>query len=88
MRLIMLLSLLLLGCTSPDGDTPTRQQIRLQLVADPVEVSAYRDLIAAFEAQNPDIEVSMRTIGRQREHVTQLATAFAGGSPPDLFLIN
>ncbi len=88
MRLIMLLSLILLGCTSPDGDTPTRQQIRLQLVADPVEVSAYRDLIAAFEAQNPDIEVSLRTIGRQREHVTQLATAFAGGSPPDLFLIN
>ena len=90
MRLSVLLCLALLGCSQPSDTKPAKatQHIRLQLVADAVETAAYRDLIREFEARHPDIDVALRTIGRQRDHVTQLATAFAGGSPPDLFLIN
>lgn len=88
MRFLALFCLTLLGCSQPNSGTADKQTIRLQLVADPVEIAAYRDLIAGFEAQNRDIDVDLRSIGLQREHVTQLATAFAGGTPPDLFLIN
>ncbi len=90
MRLLALMCVALLGCSQPSDTKPAKatQHIRLQLVADAVETAAYRSLIAEFEARHPDIEVALRTIGRQRDHVTQLATAFAGGTPPDLFLIN
>ena len=77
-----LLALCLLAC---DRSTPP---LRLQVVADPVEAEAYRALIRGFTAEHPDTPVALVTVGRQREHVTKLATGFASGNPPDLFLIN
>ncbi len=83
------LGLLMLSGCGPSGMTDTNvKRVRIQAVADPVEAEAYRALIASFEQANPDVRVELITVGRQREHVTKLATSFAGGNPPDLFLIN
>lgn len=81
----LVLTASLLACQS---DTPKPTEIRLQVVADAVEAEAYQALITGFQNQHPDIQVRLISLGRQREHVTKLATGFAGGNPPDLFLIN
>ena len=79
-------SLTVAACGRDAGGDHTA--LRLQAVADPVEAKAYRGLIAAFEAQRPDVQVEFIPVGRHPEHVTRLTTAFAAGNAPDLFLIN
>ena len=83
----MLPMLLLAGCSRP-AEQNTPLNITLQAFADPVESRAYRALIAAFEADNPDVRVTLIPVGRQEDHMKRLATAFAAGRPPDLFLVN
>jgi multiple sugar transport system substrate-binding protein len=79
-----------LGCQrgqSPSGSSGT-QTLRLQAFGDPAELSAYKDLIAAFELTAPDVKVEFIPVGKQKDHMTKLTTGFSGGDPPDLFLIN
>lgn len=64
------------------------QTVRLQAFGDPAELAAYRELITAFKAASPGADVEFIPVGKQRDHMTKLATGFAGGDPPDLFLIN
>lgn len=84
---------LALACLGCQGETPrdassTRQPLRLQAFGDPAELSAYKELIAAFERGNPDVRVEFIPVGNQRDHMAKLTTGFSGGDPPDLFLIN
>ena len=62
--------------------------LRLQGSGDPAEIAAYRELVKAFSAAEPGIEVEFIPVGKQRDHMAKLATSFAAGDPPDLFLIN
>ena len=68
------------------GPAPT--EVTLQLFGDPAEVGGYRQLITTFEARNPDVKVRLVPIGKQKDHMAKLTTAFSGGTPPDLFLLN
>jgi multiple sugar transport system substrate-binding protein len=70
------------------GHTMAAEPLRLQAFGDPAELAAYRELIAAFKAATPGVEVEFIPVGKQRDHMTKLTTGFSGGSPPDLFLIN
>jgi multiple sugar transport system substrate-binding protein len=82
-KAICLLSLLMLaGCN--ERTTP----LELQVFADPLEARAYRELVDAFERAHPDERVHLTTIGKQKDHMAKLSTRFAGGNPPDLFLLN
>jgi multiple sugar transport system substrate-binding protein len=80
------------GCqpSPPSGNDAAAapQRISLQAFGDPAELSAYEELIAAFEVHAPHVKVEFIPVGNQREHMTKLATGFSGGNPPDLFLIN
>lgn len=76
------------GDSGGGGNGTQSREITLQVVADPEEAEAYRTLISAFEAKQPDTEVKLVPIADQGDNVAKLATAFSGGSPPDLFLIN
>jgi multiple sugar transport system substrate-binding protein len=80
--LSLLLVLLLAGCRN---ESPP---LRLQVFADPLEARAYRELVAAFEAAHPGTRIRLTTIGKQKDHMARLSTSFAGGDPPDLFLLN
>lgn len=62
--------------------------IQLQAFGDPAELGAYKELIAAFERENPDVRVELIPVGKQKDHMAKLTTSFVGGKPPDLFLIN
>lgn len=69
------------------GATPNAR-ITLQMFGDAAEINAYRTLIEAFEKTVPGVEVQLVSIPSQGDHMAKLATAFAGATPPDLFLIN
>jgi multiple sugar transport system substrate-binding protein len=94
------LLVLLTGCTrcggggaggagaGDGGGAPGAQALTLQVFGDPVEVQAYRDLVAGFTRAHPGAQVELVPVGNQREHMTRLVTAFSGGRPPDLFVLN
>jgi multiple sugar transport system substrate-binding protein len=79
------------GCQtvrSPQNNSPAGRPLRLQAFGDPAELSAYKELIAAFERANVDVKVEFIPVGKQQDHMAKLTTGFSGGDPPDLFLIN
>jgi multiple sugar transport system substrate-binding protein len=55
---------------------------------DPAELRAYRQLIDAFEREQPGARVQLIEASDRSDLIARLSTSFAGGTPPDLFLIN
>jgi multiple sugar transport system substrate-binding protein len=62
--------------------------ITVVLFGDAEEVAGYRDLIDEFAEANPDVDVTLSPVATQDELMARLTTAFAGGRPPDVFLLN
>lgn len=58
------------------------------LFGDPTETAGYETLVEEFEQANPDVTVELSPTASQDELLARLTTAFAGGSPPDVFLVN
>lgn len=83
---------LLAGCgASADpgaGSGPEPQRLTVQAAGGEGELNAVRDLIAAFEAARPGVSVDFVGVPDQADHIAKLATSFAGGAPPDVFLLN
>jgi multiple sugar transport system substrate-binding protein len=88
----VVLALVLLAACKREEAAPSKAagptEVTLQLFGDPAEVAGYRQLITAFEAKHPDVKVRLVPIGKQKDHMAKLTTAFSGGTPPDLFLLN
>lgn len=55
---------------------------------EPEEIKAFRNVISAFEKQEPDIKVKLIEASDRDDLMARLSTSFAGGMPPDLFLRN
>ena len=70
------------------GGTAQAAALRLQAFGDPTEQAAYREIIKAFSATAPDIQVELIPVAKQSDHMAKLSTSFAAGDPPDLFLVN
>jgi multiple sugar transport system substrate-binding protein len=70
------------GAESPSGS------IRLLVFGDPPEIDAYKTMIEAFSEQEPDIDVQLIEASDRDDLIARLSTSLAGGSPPDLFLMN
>jgi len=62
--------------------------LRLVLFGDPVETAGYQDMVTAFEEANPDVDVTLSPVAEQDDLLAKLTTQFAGGRPPDVFLVN
>ncbi len=62
--------------------------VRLQIFGDPAEITAFRELIGAYEKSHPGKKVELIPVGKQADHMAKLSTAFAAGNPPDLFILN
>ena len=94
--LVGLLSLALLtACGSENGSAsdsatggPVTGELTVQAAGGEGELNALRELIAAYEAARPGVTVSFTGVPNQGDHIAKLSTSFAGGSPPDLFLLN
>ncbi len=87
----ILIVLLLAACTpaaqppSGSGDPTT---VTFLISGDPADEDAYRTLVAAFMAANPDVQVDLLNIPGQGDFRRRLAADFAANAPPDIFLIN
>ncbi len=55
---------------------------------DPAELAAYGSLVAAFEAEHPDIDVELIHIPSASDYRARLGVDFAAGDPADVVLIN
>ncbi|HEY8451102.1 MAG: sugar ABC transporter substrate-binding protein [Micromonosporaceae bacterium] len=88
----LLAALLLVGpvtaCGGDGGEDQSSSSITVVLFGDAEEIAGYRTMIAAFEEANPDIHVNLSPVASQGDLMARLTTAFAGGEPPDVFLIN
>jgi len=84
-------AILCCGCRASEPGGAGSQgapRLQFQVFGDAAEVAAYRELVAAFEQRTPDVRVDFIPVGNQRDHMAKLTTGFAGGNPPDVFLIN
>ncbi|HEX5598621.1 MAG TPA: sugar ABC transporter substrate-binding protein [Micromonosporaceae bacterium] len=74
------------GCAGGSADSAS--DITVVLFGDAEEIAGYRTLVDAFEDANPDLGVTLSPVATQDELMARLTTSFAGGNPPDVFLLN
>lgn len=70
------------------GSAQAPSSFRFAFWGDPAERAAYERVIAGFEATHPEIDVEVDYTPGQSDFYRKITTDFAGGEPPDLFLIN
>lgn len=86
--ILILLAALLGGCASVPDDAAKSAPLTFLISGDPADESAYRTLVAAFMAANPDVAVELLNIPSGGDFRRRLAADFAASTPPDVFLIN
>jgi multiple sugar transport system substrate-binding protein len=90
---IVLCALAMAGCGGDGGGASKSEgkksgEVSFMVFGDPEEIQAYRDVIAAYENEQPDVDVKMIEASDRDDLIARLSTSFAGGTPPDLFLLN
>ncbi len=79
----VLVALLSASC----GNSREEGVVSVLLFGDPEELAAYRALIDDFEAQS-SVDVELVEASDRDDLIARLSTSIAGGSPPDVFLLN
>ena len=77
-------ALCLAACGGGGGDG----NIRFLVFGEPEEIKAYRTLIAAYERSDDAGDVQLIEASDREDLLARLSTSFAGGTPPDVFLLN
>jgi multiple sugar transport system substrate-binding protein len=88
LRVALILCVLAALATSCGGSDDVGGSVRFLVFGDPAEINAYKTLIAEFERAEPDIDVQLVEASDREDLIAKLSTSLAGGSPPDLFLMN
>jgi multiple sugar transport system substrate-binding protein len=87
--LTLLVALLVASCGGDEAGSGSEEaSIRFLVFGDPEELQAYRDVISAFGERESDVRVQLVEASDRDDLIARLSTSFAGGSPPDVFLIN
>jgi multiple sugar transport system substrate-binding protein len=81
-------ALLLSACGGQGGAEKANGAVSLLVFGAPEELAAYRTLIQAYEQATPGADVQLIEASDRADLIARLSTAIAGGSPPDLFLMN
>lgn len=82
------LALALLAACSSNSDSGGSVALIVQAAGGESEIQAIEKLAKAFEEKHKDVDVEVVGVAEQGDHMARLATAFAGGDPPDVFLLN
>ncbi|MGH2681215.1 MAG: ABC transporter substrate-binding protein [Actinomycetota bacterium] len=82
---LLSLALLVVGCT---GAPAGRARITVMVSGDPEEIHAYRAVVDAFDRSQRTVDAELLPFAERDDLIARLATSIAGGSPPDLFLMN
>ncbi|MGH2534037.1 MAG: ABC transporter substrate-binding protein [Thermomicrobiales bacterium] len=85
---LLVLSSLGIGYSVDRASAQDSTEISFAFWGDPAEEAAYQRLISEFREVRPDIDVRATYTPSQVDYYTKVATSFAGGDPPDIFLIN
>jgi len=91
--IVLLCVLVLAGCGGDggggsEGNGDVSGDVSFLVFGDPEEIQAYRDVIAAYENEQPEVDVKMIEASDRDDLIARLSTSFAAGTPPDLFLLN
>ena len=81
-----MIGLLAAGCSGLGARG--ERELTLQVAGEAEEMSVYRTLINGYNRTDPEVPVRLIEVANKDDHLQKLSTAFAGGNPPDLFLIN
>lgn len=81
-------ALLLTACGGGGGGKQADGPVSLLVFGAPEELAAYRTLIEAYEKATPGADVELVEASDRTDLIARLSTSIAGGSPPDLFLMN
>src|SRR3712207_7839982 len=84
----ILIGLVALGPAAPGDAQELSGEITFGFWGDPAEASAYEAIVATFEERNPGIDVQVEYVPSAGDFYTRLATGYAAGLAPDVFLIN
>jgi multiple sugar transport system substrate-binding protein len=79
-----LIAAALAGCGDDGGDG----EVRFLVFGDPEELRAFRAVVREFRVREPEARVRLVEASDREDLLARLSTSFAGGSPPDLFLLN
>jgi multiple sugar transport system substrate-binding protein len=79
----LVVCLLLAGC----GGTKEKS-VSFMVSGDAAELAAYQQLVDAFKAAHPEIQVELRYAASDSDFLRQLVTAFSAGAQPDVMLLN
>ena len=78
---------LLAGCGGGDGGSGDDRSVRFQVFGDAEELAAYREVVAAYERGGGG-DVQLVEVPDRDAHLQKIATGFAAGRPPEVFLVN
>lgn len=87
----LVLSILLAACgsdegTSEDGDTAEGDKVSIEIFQGKVEFKdQFEDLVAKYEDENPNISITVETVGGGTDYAPVLKSAFSSGDAPDIF---
>ncbi len=89
-RILSILAAALLLVTALPAASPVAAQepVTFAFWGDPAEAAAYEEVIAGFADHAPGIDVEAQYTPGKSDYGKRISTAFAGGAPPDVFLIN
>jgi multiple sugar transport system substrate-binding protein len=75
----------LAGCSTDPPEEPGKVTLTFLNYATPEFLTLYKNLIASFEAEHPNIRIRQITSLGDAGYETKLLTMIAGGIPPDVF---
>ncbi|WP_112180622.1 MULTISPECIES: ABC transporter substrate-binding protein [Paraliobacillus] len=91
LSLAFVLSILLAACGSEDsssGDTETAEgdKVSIEIFQGKVEFKdQFEDLVAKYEEENPNVSITVETVGGGTDYAPVLKSAFSSGDAPDIF---
>ena len=87
-RLSRALAAVCLALTTALGGVAAQDsgEVSFMVFGDPAELAAYQSLVAAFEAEHPEIAVELVHIPSASDYRARLGVDFAAGDPADVVL--
>ena len=76
------------ACGGYGGGEKASGEVKFLVFGEPEELKAFRAVITAFRDEERDITVKLIEASDRDDLLARLSTSFAGGTPPDLFLLN
>jgi multiple sugar transport system substrate-binding protein len=67
---------------------PLSGSLRFLVFGEPAEAKAFVDVAKGFQEANPGVTINTEAVPSQPDHLLKLATAFAAGDPPDVWVID